>query len=443
MIAKSSHVKDFYKKNWQERLAFVKSFAHLSDEEVELLKLVRTVDGYVYDPTIENVVSGIVIPLGIATNFIINGKDYLIPMATEEPSVVAGACNAAKLARPNGGFSVCADDPIMIGQLLIVGIDDFKKAEKAFSSLTDSFLAIANAQDPFLVTIGGGARELSIRELQSPRGLFLVIHLLVNVKDAMGANIVNSMLEALAPVIVDAIGGTARAKIVSNLATSRMVTATATWKHELLGKELIEALLDVYTFACVDPHRAVTHNKGIMNGVDAVALATGNDFRAVEAGAHGFAATVCYESSYQPLTHYELNEHGDLVGTLRMPLAVGVVGGTTKSNSIASLCLKILGVQTAAELAGIMAAVGLAQNFAALKALASEGIQKGHMRLHSRNVAINAGIPHNLVDDIARRMVDEDKISFDRAKELLIIVGRSPLNPPNNSLATSATQDKL
>jgi hydroxymethylglutaryl-CoA reductase len=246
--------------------------------------------------------------------------------------------------------------------------------------------------------------------------LFLVVHLLVDVKDAMGANVVNSMLEALAPVVVKEIGGAARAKIVSNLATSRMVTATATWSHVHLGQELIDALLDVYAFACVDPYRAVTHNKGIMNGIDAVALATGNDFRAVEAGAHGFAAA---NASYGPLTHYTVDVHGDLVGKLQVPLAVGTVGGTTKSNSIAALCLKILGVQTAAELASVMAAVGLAQNFAALKALASEGIQKGHMRLHSRNVAINAGVPAHLVDDVACAMVADGRVSFVRARELL------------------------
>ncbi len=416
MIVKSSRIKGFYKKNWQERLAFVKTFANLSDEDVELLKLVRTVDGYAHDPTIENVVSGIVIPLGIATNFIINGKDYLIPMATEEPSVVAGACHAAKLARPNGGFITHIEASMMIGQLLVVNVVDPAQAQKKIAENEASLLAHANTQDPFLVSIGGGARTICVRQLQTPRGSFLVIHVQVDVKDAMGANIVNSMLEALAPVIVDLIGGSARVKIVSNLATSRIVTATATWKREDLGQELIDAFLDVYTFACVDPYRAVTHNKGIMNGIDAVVLATGNDFRAVEAGAHGFAA---FERPYAPLSDYTINAQGDLVGTLRIPIAVGTVGGTTKSNSIASLCLRILGVSTAGELASVMAAVGLAQNFAALKVLASEGIQKGHMRLHSRNIAINAGVPAHLVDDIAQCMVSEGKVTFAHAQELL------------------------
>lgn len=416
MVTKSSRIRGFYKKSWQERLAFVKTFANLSDDDVDLLKLVRTVDGYAYDPTIENVVSGIVIPLGIATNFIIDGKERLIPMATEEPSVVAGACHAARLARAFGGFTTQVSTPVMIGQLLLVDVPADDQIKEKIIAHTDEFLALANAQDPFLVSLGGGACGLEVRQLNSPRGLLLVVHLLVNVKDAMGANVVNSMLEALAPVVVEKVGGTARAKIVSNLATSRMVTATATWSHEHLGHELIQALLDVYTFACVDPYRAVTHNKGIMNGIDAIALATGNDFRAVEAGAHGFAAM---NTSYGPLTQYAVNERGDLVGTLHIPLAIGTVGGTTKSNSIASLCLKILGVHTASELASVMAAVGLAQNFAALKALASEGIQKGHMRLHSRNVAINAGVPASLVDDIACAMVAEGRISFAYARELL------------------------
>lgn len=406
MIAKSSRVKDFYKQGQKERLAFVKEFSNLSDKDVELFASMYGSDG------IENVVSGIVLPIGIVTNFIINGVDYLIPMATEEPSVVAGACHAAKLARSSGGFTVCVDSSIMIGQLLV------KEGENGplTNPLREQLLSLANAQDPFLVSIGGGARDLHVRELDTPRGKFLVLHLLVDVKDAMGANIVNSMLEAIAPVIVEAIGGKARAKIVSNLATERMVTARATWKKEELGIELIEALLDLYSFACADPYRAATHNKGIMNGIDAVALATGNDFRAIEAGAHAYAAL---NGAYQPLTNYTLDENGDLIGTLRMPLAVGIVGGATKSNPVAALCLKILGVKSAGELAGVMAAVGLAQNFAALRALASEGIQKGHMRLHSRNVAINAGIPHALVDSIANRMVEEGKISFDRAQELL------------------------
>lgn len=430
MIVRSSRVQDFYKRGWQERLAFVKVFANLSDEEAELLASVRTVDGYVHDPTIENVVSGIVVPLGIATNFVINGTDYLIPMATEEPSVVAGACYAAKLARVSGGFTVDADASVMIGQLLMQSCDnqgDHPREESApglcqspYFQLSDelrtTLLRIANEQDPYLVSLGGGARDIYTRELETSRGKFIVIHLLVDVKDAMGANVVNSMLEAIAPELVGATGWSDRVKIVSNLATERMVVARATWKKDDLGTGLIEALLDLQAFAEADPHRAATHNKGIMNGIDAVALATGNDYRAIEAGAHAYAAL---GKSYQPLTDYVLNDDGDLVGTLRMPLAVGTVGGTTKSNSIAALSLKILGVKSAAELASVMAAVGLAQNFAALRALASEGIQKGHMRLHSRNVAINAGIPFDLVDEVARCMVKEGKVSFDRAQKIL------------------------
>ena len=330
---------------------------------------------------IENVVSVMPYPLGIATNFLINGSGYLIPMVTEEPSVVAGASHAAKLARACGGFQVQATESLMIGQIVLVGVSDMQKACTLLATHKDELLERANEKDPRLCSLGAGARDLECRVVQTQRGAMLAIHLIVDVKDAMGANVVNTMAEAIAPKIELLCGGKARLKIVSNLSTKRMVKAQATWSKEVIGFETIEGILDAQAFARADQWRATTHNKGIMNGIDAVGLATGNDVRALEAGAHSFAAR---SGSYQPLTHYEKNKYGDLVGCLEIPLSVGILGGMTTAHPTSRVALKILGVKRACDLAAIMGAVGLAQNFAALRALVTEGIQKGHMRLHAR-----------------------------------------------------------
>jgi len=366
---------------------------------------------------IENVIGAMPIPIGIATNFRINNKDYLIPMAIEEPSVVAAASNAAKGARETGGFRASATDPIMIGQVQITRIKDVKAAVDAILKDKTELLAEANAVDPMLVKLGGGARDLLVREIESMTGTMVVVHILVDVRDAMGANAVNSMAEKIAPKLERITGGKVYLRILSNLAVHRLGRATAVWTKEFLGgDEVVDGIIEAYSFADADIYRCATHNKGIMNGIIAVALATGNDTRALEAGAHTYASI---HGKYKPLTQWRKNENGDLVGTIEVPIAVGLIGGATKSHPVARTNLKILGVQSSTEFAAVLASVGLAQNLAALRALAAEGIQKGHMRLHARNIAASAGVPPELVDEVADRMVEERAIRMDRAQEIL------------------------
>jgi len=366
---------------------------------------------------IENVIGAMPIPIGIATNFRINDKDYLIPMAIEEPSVVAAASNAAKGARETGGFRASATDPIMIGQVQITQIKDVKAAVDAILKDKTELLAEANAVDPMLVKLGGGARDLLVREIESMTGTMVVVHILVDVRDAMGANAVNSMAEKIAPRLERITGGKVYLRILSNLAVHRLGRATAVWTKEFLGgDEVVDGIIEAYSFADADIYRCATHNKGIMNGIIAVALATGNDTRALEAGAHTYASI---HGKYKPLTQWRKNENGDLVGTIEVPIAVGLIGGATKSHPVARTNLKILGVQSSTEFAAVLASVGLAQNLAALRALAAEGIQKGHMRLHARNIAASAGVPPELVDEVADRMVEERAIRMDRAQEIL------------------------
>jgi hydroxymethylglutaryl-CoA reductase len=340
-------------------------------------------------------------------------------MAIEEPSVVAAASNAAKLARRTGGFVAKAEPPIMIGQIQVIGIKEEEFGEKAAAveAAKKELLAEANACDPVLVGIGGGARDLEIREVRTPGGRMMVIHLLVDVRDAMGANAVNTMCERLAPKIEAITGGRVVLRIISNLATKRLVTASVRYaKEDLGGEEVVDRIVAAYMLAAGDPYRAATHNKGIMNGIDAVVIATGNDWRAVEAGAHAYASL---GGRYTSLTRWWKNDDGDLEGSIQLPLAVGIVGGATKTHPVARVCLKILGVKTAGELAEVIASVGLAQNFAALRALATEGIQRGHMELHARNVAIAAGASGELVEKVAARMVEEKAIRIDVAKKIL------------------------
>ncbi len=380
MAEKSSEVSGFYKLSFEERARFLKEFASLSEEELALLKNTGALGKEFADRMIENVVGGFTLPLGIATNFRINGKDYLIPMVIEEPSVVAAASNAAKLARPGGGFTASADEPVMIGQIQLTKIKNMKEAQRAVLENKNELLELANSRDSTLIKLGGGAKEIDARALETPRGAMLVVYLYVDVRDAMGANAVNTMAEMIAPRAEEITGGKARLRIISNLARKRLARASAVFKREVVGEDVVEGVLDAYEFAKADEYRCATHNKGIMNGIDALALATGNDWRALEAGAHAYA---CVGGKYQPLTSYEKNKSGDLLGKIELPIAVGTVGGATK-HPAARVALKILGVGSARELAGVMASVGLAQNFAALRALSTEGIQKGHMRLHAR-----------------------------------------------------------
>lgn len=412
----SSALSGFHKLSQEERLKAVSKFSGLTGEEVELLERACSLEASLADKMIENVVGTFPFPFGVATNFQVNGKDYLIPMVMEEPSVVAAASHSAKLARAGGGFQASMTAPVMIGQIQILNVKDFEKAKKRIAEKEAELLVFANEQDPMLVKFGGGAKKIEVRQIDSIRGKMLVIHLLVDVRDAMGANAVNTMCEALSPTFEELTGGKARLRILSNLAVHRVARATAIWKKEEIGAETVEGVLDAYAFAEADAFRCTTHNKGVMNGIDAVVLATGNDWRAVEAGAHAYAAM---KGKYSPLTKYSKNNSGDLVGTIELPLAVGLVGGATKTHPIARIAVKILGVKSASELAQVIASVGLAQNFAALRALATEGIQRGHMGLHARNVAIAAGATGKLVDEVAKRLADSGKVRADEAKKIL------------------------
>jgi len=416
MEKKTSEVSGFYKKSREERAQFVKEFAELTDEEYSLITGTGVMDPDLVNRMIENVVGTMPVPLGIAVNFLINGKDYLIPMAIEEPSVVAAASYSAKLARPGGGFRTSSTDPIMIGQVQLVNVPAPMEAKLTILEHKEEILKMANDKDPVLVKFGGGAKDLDVRIVDSMKGPMVVTHLLVDTRDAMGANAVNTMAEAVAPYIEKITGGRVYLRIISNLARYRLVRARAVWKKEVIGEDVVEGILEAYAFAAADPFRCATHNKGIMNGITAVVLATGNDTRAVEAGAHAYASIT---GRYLPLTTYEKNANGDLVGSIEVPAAVGLVGGATKSHPVARTNIKILGVKTAKELGEIMASVGLAQNFAALRALATEGIQRGHMSLHAKNIAASVGATGDLIDQVAERMVKEGVIRMDRAEEIL------------------------
>lgn len=366
---------------------------------------------------IENVVGTLPVPLGIAVNFLVNGKDYLVPMAIEEPSVVAAASHAAKLARAKGGFRAISTEPVMIGQIQIVRSPSPREAEKLILASRKEILEKANQQDPTLVSKGGGAKDLRVRILPSLTGTMVITELLVDCRDAMGANVVNTMAESVAPMLEKLSKGRANLRIISNLADKRVARASAVFPKEALGgAEVVDGIVDAYAFAAADPYRCATHNKGVMNGVTAVCLATGNDTRAIEAGAHAYAARTGH---YSPLTKWSKDEDGNLQGFIEIPMAVGIIGGITAVHPTAKICLHILGVKTARELGEVMAAVGLAQNLAALRALAAEGIQRGHMSLHARNIAAMAGAEGEVIDKVAAAMVQEKKVRLDRAKELV------------------------
>jgi hydroxymethylglutaryl-CoA reductase len=413
----SSELQGFYKLSMEERRGVLKKATSLTDEEIKTLANTGGLPAEVADHMIENVIGGYTYPLGMATNFRINGKDYLVPMALEEPSVVAAASNAAKMARVKGGFTVSNTGPVMIGQIQVVNVPDPEAAKSKLVGRKAEILKKANDQDPMLVSLGGGAKDMNVKVLASLKGPMVITELIVNTGDAMGANAVNTMAEAVAPMVEEITGGRVFLRIISNLADRRLVRASATFDKEAIGgEEVVDGVVYAYAFADADPYRCATHNKGIMNGVIAVGIACGQDIRALEAGAHSYAART---GTYKPLTTWEKNKDGDLVGKLEMPMAVGLVGGAAKTHPAARADIKILGVKTAIELAEVMGAVGLAQNFAALRALASEGIQRGHMKLHARNVATSAGATGKLVDLVAQKMIEERKIRFDRAKELV------------------------
>jgi len=419
----SSEIPNFYKLSVAERLKLIKEFAGLDSKEANSIGSFSGLESDTANRMIENVIGAIPVPLGVATNFLVNGKDYVVPMAIEEPSVVAAASNAAKMARKHGGFHTSNTGPVMIGQIQTVRIKDPFRARMDILAHRDELLKKANDQDPKLVSVGGGAKDLEVKVIETRKGQMVISELIVDCRDAMGANAVNTMAEAIAPDIERISRGRVFLRIISNLATKRLVRSTAIFDTELLGgSDIAEGIVEAYAFADSDPYRCATHNKGIMNGVIAAALAVGQDTRALEAGAHSYAAK---NGRYRSLTTYEIDQNGNLVGTIEMPMAVGLIGGASAVHPVAKACVKILGVKSAVELAEVMASVGLAQNFAALRALSSEGIQRGHMKLHARNVAASAGATGDLVDLVAQKMVDERKIRFDRAQELVKELARA------------------
>ena len=412
-----SSISKFFEKSRKERLDIVANFANLSNEELDILQ--SNNGGISYDEAdkmVENAIGTFSLPLGIATNFKINGKDYIIPMVIEEPSVIAAASKGAKIARIKGGFEVTADESYSIGQIQVLDID-IPSAIQKINNSSNEILQLANSKSNTLSKMGKGAKEISCKEVDTPSGKMLIVELLIDVGDAMGANITNTMCEAVSPLIEKISGGRTLLRILSNYSTRRIAKAKAVFEKEAVGGEkVVNDIILAFEFADNDVYRAVTHNKGILNGTIAVANAVGQDSRAIEAAANAYAAK---SGRYRSLSQWSKDNDGNLVGTLEIPLSVGIVGGIVNVHPIAKVCTKILGVSTAQELACVMIATGLAQNFSAIRALATEGIQKGHMRLHARNLATAAGATSEQIDKIVKKMIEEKKISLDRAKELL------------------------
>ncbi|MCW3152672.1 hydroxymethylglutaryl-CoA reductase, degradative [Achromobacter spanius] len=406
-----------------QRLAAIAQAAALTPDEQQLLAQPGALGLDRADGMIENVIGAFELPLGVAGNFQVNGRDVLVPMAVEEPSVVAAASYMAKLARECGGFETSSTRPLMRAQVQVLGLTDPHGARLALLRERERILTLANSRDKVLIELGGGCQDIDVHVFaDTPRGPMIVLHLIVDVRDAMGANTVNTMAEAVAPLVEEITGGSVRLRILSNLADLRLARARVRLTPQVLdtkdrsGADIIEGVLDAYTFAAVDPYRAATHNKGIMNGIDPVIVATGNDWRAVEAGAHAYAAR---SGRYTSLTTWEKDTSGALVGTIEMPMPVGLVGGATKTHPLARLALKIMDVRSAQELGEVAVAVGLAQNLGALRALATEGIQRGHMALHARNIALVAGAVGAEIDTVAKRMAEEKDVRTDRALALL------------------------
>lgn len=414
---KTNNYSGFHKLSVSQRAAEVAEFANLTGEELRLITEPGALHNDVADKVIENVIGTYQLPMGVAMNFIINGKEVLVPMVVEEASIIAAASNAAKMARPGGGFMTSYTGNIMIAQIQTIGISNPYFAKQVILHHKDEILSIANEKDPVLVGITGGAKDVEVRIVESLIGPMVVVHLLVDTGDAMGANAVNTMAEAVAPFIEKITGGTVKLRILSNLAAYRLARATATFTKEAIGGEdVVDGVIAAYAFAEADPFRAATSNKGIMNGIDPLIVATGNDWRGIEAACHAYCS---YKGKYTSMTRWEKNANGDLTGSIELPALCGLVGGGTKILPAAKVGVKILGVQTAAELAQVIAAVGLAQNFAAMRALATDGIQKGHMKLHARNIATVAGATGEMLDKVVAAMVAEKNISVERAKELL------------------------
>ena len=412
-----SSISKFFEKSRKDRLEIIGNFANLSEDELNTLENMN--GGISFDKAdkmIENAIGTFSLPLGIATNFKINNKDYLVPMVIEEPSVIAAASKGAKIARIKGGFEVTADESYSIGQIQILNTDT-NIAIKKINEQTNEILKLANSKSNTLSKMNKGAKEIMCKEIDTPSGSMLIVELLIDVGDAMGANVTNTMCEAVSPLIEKITGGKALLRILSNYSTRRMVKAKAIFEKESVGGEnVVDNIILAYEFADNDVYRAVTHNKGIMNGIISVANAVGQDSRAIEAAANAYAAI---SGKYRSLSKWSKDDDGNLVGILEIPLSVGIVGGIANVHPVAKICAKILNVESAQELACVMTATGLAQNYSAIRALSTEGIQKGHMRLHARNLAAAAGATPEQIDLIVEKMVQANSISLDKAKELL------------------------
>jgi hydroxymethylglutaryl-CoA reductase len=419
----NSRLPGFYKQTLEQRIATISSTCDLHDEEISALTGISGFSVTNADHMIENSVGIFSLPFGIGTNFLINNRDYLIPMVIEEPSVVAAVSNAAKLFREGGGFLTKSDPSVMIGQIQIVDIQNIDLVAAHITDSKEHLLALANETAGSILSRGGGSRDLHVRLFRDTEiGDMIVVHLLFDVQDAMGANAVNTAVEYIAPHLEEISGGRVNLRILSNLTDQRKVYAEGVVPSTLLERngisadQAVQSIVEAGIFAEIDPYRAATHNKGIMNGIDAVVIATGNDWRAVEAGAHAFAAR---SGSYSSLTKWRKDHQGNLHGSIELPLAVGTVGGATKVHPTAQIAMKILGYPNARELAEVMAAVGLAQNFAAIRALATEGIQRGHMRMHAKQLAVAAGATSDEIPQVVEMLVAEGNIRLQRAKEIV------------------------
>ncbi len=425
----NSRLADYRNKTPAERLQVLAEAVSLEADDARVLGQPGGLPLDRANGMIENVIGTFELPLGIATNFQANGRDYLVPMVVEEPSVVAAASYMARIARDNGGFETSSSLPIMRAQVQVIGLTDPHGARLKLLAARERIMALANARDTVLVGFGGGCRDIEVHVFpRTSRGPMLVVHLLVDVRDAMGANTVNTMAETVGSMVEELTGGTVRLRILSNLADLRISRARVRLSEQSLetkeysGRRIIEGILDAYELAAIDPYRAATHNKGIMNGIDPVVVATGNDWRAIEAGAHAYAAR---SGTYTSLSTWEVDASGHLVGTLEMPMALGLVGGATKTHPAAQAALRIMKVRSAQELAQVTVAVGLAQNMAAIRALATEGIQRGHMALHARNIAIMAGALGPEIEAVSARLAREHDVRTARAHELLVELRRA------------------
>ena len=412
-----SRISGFHRLGMAERLEVVAGFAGLTAAQVAVLAETGALPAELADRLVENAIGVMPVPIGIASNLKVDGVDRLVPMATEESSVVAAVCNAARLVYDAGGFVTSASGPLMIAQIQLTGVSDPQHSRLEILERREEIAGICDGCDPVLVRHGGGFRELEVRVLETRGGPMVITHIVVDTRDAMGANAVNTMAERLAPSIEGWCGGKVYLRILSNLADRRLVRARAVWPADALGgAEVVDGIVAASHFAEADPYRAATHNKGVMNGISACVLATGNDTRAIEAGAHAYAAR---SGQYRSLSRFERTAAGDLAGSLELPLAVGLVGGATKVHPTARVCVAILGVTTAVEMARVFCAVGLAQTFAALRALSTVGIQKGHMALHAQNLAMMAGAVGEEVDRVADAMVATGEVRVDVAERVL------------------------